>query len=171
MNTSNRDIKGANVLVSEAGVAKLADFGCSKQLQGAATGSMDESLRSIRGSIPWMAPEVIRQSGHGRSADIWSLGATVIEMLTAERPWPELGDSFAALFHVASAKTGPPCNVDISDVCRDFLDHCFPIDPEERWSASELMKHKFVAGVAKLNSGVRRKRPSRGEGVARSSEF
>ena len=167
----HRDIKGANVLVSEAGVAKLADFGCSKQLQGAATGSMDESLRSIRGSIPWMAPEVIRQSGHGRSADIWSLGATVIEMLTAERPWPELGDSFAALFHVASAKTGPPCNVDISDVCRDFLDHCFPIDPEERWSASELMKHKFVAGVAKLNSGVRRKRPSRGEGVARSSEF
>ena len=55
----HRDIKGANVLVSEAGVAKLADFGCSKQLQGAATGSMDESLRSIRGSIPWMAPEVM----------------------------------------------------------------------------------------------------------------
>ena len=79
----HRDIKGANVLVTEMGVAKLADFGCSKQLQGAATGSMDESLRSIRGSIPWMAPEVIRQSGHGRSADIWSLGCTVIEMATA----------------------------------------------------------------------------------------
>jgi mitogen-activated protein kinase kinase kinase len=85
----HRDIKGANVLVSEAGVAKLADFGCSKQLQGAATGSMDESLRSIRGSIPWMAPEVIRQFGHG--LDAVSISMTVAPKLhiSALRPCPD----------------------------------------------------------------------------------
>ena len=68
--------------------AQLADFGCSKQLQGMRTGTLEQSLQAIQGSVPWMAPEVIKQSGHGRSADVWSLGATVIEMATAHHPWP-----------------------------------------------------------------------------------
>lgn len=78
----HRDIKGANILVSDAGIAKLADFGCSKQLAGMCTASIEESMLAIRGSVPWMAPEVIKQSGHGRASDIWSVGATVIEMGT-----------------------------------------------------------------------------------------
>jgi serine/threonine protein kinase len=76
----HRDIKGANILVTDTGIAKLADFGCSKRLVGLCTASLEESMYALKGSVPWMAPEVIKQSGYGRSSDIWSFGATVIEM-------------------------------------------------------------------------------------------
>lgn len=65
--------------------------------------SFDDSLQTMRGSIPWMAPEMIKQTGHGRSADVWSLGATMIEMYTARYPWPPFSNNIAAMYHVATA--------------------------------------------------------------------
>ena len=58
----HRDIKGANVLVDAEGVCKLADFGASKMLQQDLSASGD--CRSLRGTPYWMAPEVIKQTGH-----------------------------------------------------------------------------------------------------------
>lgn len=131
------------MLVSDTGVAKLADFGCSKQLAGLCTTSLEESMRTIRGSVPWMAPEVIKQQGHGRSADIWSVGATIIEMgkccvvmcriefnfatlfslltATAKHPWPEFSNNLAALFHVATSKYPPPIPEHLSSDCANFI--------------------------------------------------
>jgi serine/threonine protein kinase len=163
----HRDIKGANVLVTETGIAKLADFGCSKQLQGAATGSMDESLRSIRGSVPWMAPEVIKQSGSGRSADVWSLGCTVIEMATGKRPWPHLADNFSALFQVATAKTGPPYPDDPVDELATFLDACFLLAPEKRATCEDLLTFELVASVEVNVNGMSPKMQM----VTKSAEF
>jgi len=77
----HRNIKGASVLVDLNFCLKLADFGLSKRSHDTAT------LRTV-GSIPRMAPEVILQAhGHGRKADVWTLGCTSIEMATAEKPW------------------------------------------------------------------------------------
>ncbi|ETV99377.1 STE/STE11 protein kinase, variant 1 [Aphanomyces invadans] len=125
----HRDVKGANVLVNEQGVAKLADFGCSKQLSSVKTTSMEESLRSIRGSVPWMAPEVVKQSGHDFKADIWSVGATVIEMATAKHPWPANTNHLSVMFHLAINPTGPPIPDWLPDVVKSFLQRCFCIDP------------------------------------------
>jgi serine/threonine protein kinase len=130
MGIIHRDIKGANVLVTEHGVPKLADFGCSKQLPQITTTSLEESLRSIRGSIPWMAPEVVKQTGHGFKADIWSIGATVIEMATGKHPWPASTNSLSAMYAIATTKTSPPIPAHLSTEAKEFLQRCFCIDPE-----------------------------------------
>ena len=82
----HRDIKGANVLVDCNGICKLADFGGAKKIYSAAN---KEQYTSLRGTPYWMAPEVIKQTGHGRKADIWSVGCTVIEMATGKPPWSQ----------------------------------------------------------------------------------
>ncbi|KAK2992323.1 hypothetical protein RJ640_020316 [Escallonia rubra] len=92
--TVHRDIKGANLLVDASGVVKLADFGLAKHLTGL---SADFSLK---GSPHWMAPEVLQavmrrdaDSEHAFAVDIWSLGCTVIEMLTGKPPWGKISGS------------------------------------------------------------------------------
>ncbi|KAK1935368.1 Mitogen-activated protein kinase kinase kinase 2 [Phytophthora citrophthora] len=145
MGIVHRDIKGANVLVNEQGVSKLADFGCSKQIPQLLTTSLEESLRSIRGSIPWMAPEVVKQTGHDYKADIWSIGATVIEMATAKHPWPQCHNGLAAMYTIAMATGPPPFPTNLSEEAKGFLRRCFCINPDERATAVELSEHSFLA--------------------------
>lgn len=82
----HRDLKCANILVDNMGIIKLSDFGASKKIFNTINQygiPMDNNLsKSIVGSPYWMAPEVIDKSGHGKPADIWSLGCCIIEMLT-----------------------------------------------------------------------------------------
>ena len=67
MGVLHRDIKGGNILVDNNGVCKLADFGASKRLDLL----KNKVEQSLKGTPYWMAPEVIRQAGYGRQADIW----------------------------------------------------------------------------------------------------
>ena len=59
----HRDLKGGNVLVTMEGTVKLADFGASKMYRDA---TCTDGMKSMRGSVFWMAPEVIRETGYGK---------------------------------------------------------------------------------------------------------
>lgn len=119
----HRDIKGANILVDKKGTVKLADFGASKKIEDLAT--VGSGCKSIRGTPYWMAPEVIKQTGHGRPADIWSVGCTVIEMATGKPPWSSYAAPVAAMFQIASSKDPPPLPEHLSVEAKDFLLLCF----------------------------------------------
>jgi len=136
----HRDIKGANVLVGIDRTVKLADFGCSKCTSGTA-------VHTLRGSIPWMAPEVMCNSGYGRKADIWSLGCTLIEMLTARAPWGKFDNCIAAMARIALSKDTPPIPEHLSTACANFVSLCTSRAPKERPDAEELLKHEFVTDL------------------------
>ncbi|XP_031736988.1 mitogen-activated protein kinase kinase kinase NPK1 isoform X3 [Cucumis sativus] len=135
----HRDIKGANILVDNKGCIKLADFGASKQ-------ATISGAKSMKGTPYWMAPEVILQTGHSFSADIWSVGCTFIEMATGKPPWSQQYQEVAALFHIGTTKSHPPIPEQLSVEAKDFLLKCLQKEPNLRPTASELLKHPFVIG-------------------------
>ena len=145
----HRDIKGANILVDNQGCVKLADFGASKRLAEIVT--VDGVHKSIRGTPYWMAPEVIKQTGHGRQADIWSVGCTILEMATGKPPFSEFGSQVSALFHIASSTGPPPIPEFLSAEAHDFLILCFNRVPRDRPNATRLLRHPFA--VAAPSSG------------------
>ncbi|QDZ25357.1 mitogen-activated protein kinase [Chloropicon primus] len=142
--TIHRDVKGANILITQEGSAKLADFGASKRYVNAEnSGSGLSNSKSITGSVYWMAPEVMKGTGHGRKADIWSLGCTVVEMLTGKHPWKEYDNTWTAMFQIAKSESGPGLPKNISKDAREFLQLCFQLDPTKRPTALDLLGTQF----------------------------
>jgi len=134
----HRDIKSANVLAGQDFVLKLADFGCSKR---------DDTTQSFTttGSVLWMAPEVIRglKGGHGRKADIWSLGCVFIEMATAEKPWGNnaFDNILQAMKHIEGSGNSPPIPDALSSATRDLISQCVRRDASQRPRATDLLMH------------------------------
>ncbi|GAA5812302.1 hypothetical protein MFLAVUS_005753 [Mucor flavus] len=142
-NILHRDIKAANILVEADGICKISDFGLSKK------NDYDEvydqnSHMSLRGSVYWMAPEVVKNEPYSAKVDIWSLGCTVIEMLTGQRPWLSM-DQIAAIYNLGRLNT-PTLPSNISDCAKDFLMNAITtqVDPTKRPTATELLDHEFL---------------------------
>ncbi|KAI5773623.1 MAP3K4 [Gulo gulo luscus] len=141
----HRDIKGANIFLTSSGLIKLGDFGCSVKLKNNAQ-TMPGEVNSTLGTAAYMAPEVITRAkgeGHGRAADIWSLGCVVIEMVTGKRPWHEYEHNFQIMYKVGMGHK-PPIPERLSPEGKDFLSHCLESEPRMRWTASQLLDHSFV---------------------------
>lgn len=78
-----------------------------------------------------------------RKADVWSLGCTIIEMITGKPPYAGT-PAVTAIYKIASSNEPPPLPDGISDSLRDFLSKCFVVDPAKRASVAELLQHPFI---------------------------
>ena len=137
-NIVHRDIKGTNILVNQDGICKLGDFGSAKKLLGM------ESTSSLTGTINWMAPEVLKGTGHGRYADIWSIGCLVVEMATARLPWADCGSQINVLLQVCKSETVPVLPSTFSEEACSFVSMCFRRKPFERPNVNDLLQHPFI---------------------------
>lgn len=93
-----------------------------------------------------MAPEVIKQTGHGRYADIWSLGCTVLEMAQGFPPWSEYNNPYTALLHIAQTEHPPSFPDFLSADAKSFLTLCFRRNPRDRPNVRKLLSHPFIVG-------------------------
>ena len=153
----HRDIKGANILAAKEGLVKLADFGVAVKL------NENEKINSAVGTPNWskhfsfihllVAPEVITNSSCVTSAcDIWSLGCTILELLTGQPPYYHL-NQVTAMLKIANEGL-PPLPENFSPELKDFLGHCFDKEPSKRHTAIELLSHPWIAQVSSEGTQV-----------------
>ena len=85
------DLRAANILTTKNGNVKLTDFGVSLNLRAVER----EIDKDVAGTPNWMAPEVIELKGASPKSDIWSLGCTVIELLTGTPPYADIANTMS----------------------------------------------------------------------------
>ncbi|KAJ2806156.1 kinase that interacts with cdc31p [Coemansia guatemalensis] len=136
----HRDIKAANILVTNEGVVQLCDFGVARQVMQASAKSY-----SFVGTPYWMAPEVIQKGQvYDFKADIWSLGITAYEIATGVPPYAD-EDPKRALFLIPRKGPKQLTAEQAGKEMRDFVSRCLEVDVTRRPSARELLKHnRFV---------------------------
>ncbi|KAK1161178.1 serine/threonine-protein kinase 10-like [Acipenser oxyrinchus oxyrinchus] len=147
MKIIHRDLKAGNILLTQDGDIKLADFGVS-----AKNTKTLQRRDSFIGTPYWMAPEVVmcetmKDTPYDYKADIWSLGITLIEMAQIEPPHHELNPMRVLL---KIAKSDPP-SLDVpskwTPEFKDFLKKSLDKNTETRPSAMQLLEHPFVCKV------------------------
>uniref|UniRef100_A0A182USK5 non-specific serine/threonine protein kinase n=1 Tax=Anopheles merus TaxID=30066 RepID=A0A182USK5_ANOME len=143
MGKIHRDIKGANILLTERGDVKLADFGVSAQI----TATINKR-RSFIGTPYWMAPEVAaveRKGGYNHLCDIWACGITAIELAELQPPMFDL-HPMRALFLMSKSGFKPPTLKEKdrwSTNFHSFLKVALTKNPKKRPTAERLLQHAF----------------------------
>uniref|UniRef100_A0A671NTI9 non-specific serine/threonine protein kinase n=1 Tax=Sinocyclocheilus anshuiensis TaxID=1608454 RepID=A0A671NTI9_9TELE len=141
----HRDIKGANILLTDNGDVKLADFGVAAKI----TATMAKR-KSFIGTPYWMAPEVAaveKNGGYNHLCDIWAVGITSIELAELQPPMFDL-HPMRALFLMSKSNFQPPKLKDKtkwSTAFHNFIKISLTKNPKKRPTAEKLLSHLFVA--------------------------
>uniref|UniRef100_A0A8B9BG57 Mitogen-activated protein kinase kinase kinase kinase 5 n=1 Tax=Anser brachyrhynchus TaxID=132585 RepID=A0A8B9BG57_9AVES len=140
----HRDIKGANILLTDHGDVKLADFGVAAKITATIA-----KRKSFIGTPYWMAPEVAaveKNGGYNQLCDIWAVGITAIELAELQPPMFDL-HPMRALFLMSKSNFQPPKlkeKAKWSSTFHNFVKIALTKNPKKRPTADRLLSHSFV---------------------------
>uniref|UniRef100_A0A8C0J619 Mitogen-activated protein kinase kinase kinase kinase n=1 Tax=Chelonoidis abingdonii TaxID=106734 RepID=A0A8C0J619_CHEAB len=140
----HRDIKGANILLTDHGEIKLADFGVAAKITATIA-----KRKSFIGTPYWMAPEVAaveKNGGYNQLCDIWAVGITAIELGELQPPMFDL-HPMRALFLMSKSNFQPPKlkeKAKWSSTFHNFVKIALTKNPKKRPTAERLLTHSFV---------------------------
>ena len=162
----HRDLKPANVMLTDSG-AQVLDFGIAARLVEHELETVTHSATAlteaggIAGTVPYMAPEVLRAETADARTDVWALGVVLHEMLAGTRPFT--GKSGSEVTSAILRDAPPPLPARVPAGLQTIVGQCLEKDPRRRYQrAGEVRAAVQAAGAgAEVRPIGQAARPSR----------
>ncbi len=133
--TLHGDLKGSNIIVTPEGNIKLLDFGLGRRIPRCGTVEVTSSCLPLAetgataGTLPYLAPEVLRGNPTSLQSDVWALGVLLYQMATGELPFRGVTPFDLSVEIMVGA---PPKLGQLPEPLQSTLRHCLEKDPQNR---------------------------------------
>ena len=153
----HRDLKSANVMVMPQGRLKVLDFGISRRIEpgkgGDGTTRFDQSWESqhtFTGTLPYVAPEILKGEDGDARSDIWSLGVLLYEMASGRRPFR--GNTAFELSAAILRERTPLITPPLPPILQSVIDRCLEKDPGQRYQSAGEVRAALEAATTSSRS-------------------
>ncbi|XP_030061349.1 serine/threonine-protein kinase DCLK3 [Microcaecilia unicolor] len=150
-NIVHRDLKPENLLVQhnmdKSTTLKLADFGLALYVT--------EPIFTVCGTPTYVAPEILSERGYGLEVDMWAAGVILYILLCGFPPFRSLKRDQEELFQIIQLGDFDflsPYWDSISDAAKNLISRLLVVDPKERYTAKQVLRHSWITSGGKANS-------------------
>jgi polo-like kinase 1 len=135
----HRDLKLGNLFLTENMEVKIGDFGLAAQLD-----YPEQRKQTLCGTPNYIAPEILRSSGHSYEVDVWSIGVIFYTLLVGTPPFetPNVKETYK---NIKANNYSFPSEPRIGELSKDLIKSILVPDPSKRPTVTQILSHKFFS--------------------------